>query len=195
MASADKPGSACCAAIQSIAAACIVLLVLNACANEQNGNPLISAARIEQVRFTPLENGILYPGSELRIEMRYLIQAGDRLTDGDYFAAIEVASPDQGFLFLHACGGEPRRSLERASGHVTLRCRMRLDPYHDAHSGMLMRVRIYQRTDPARSVMIASSDAAAFQLRAPAIEPWQQIFMERCPATGDRDGSVRVCRG
>lgn len=113
---------------------------------------------------------------------------------GSYFAVVEVSSPDHRQWFLDACGGAARRPLALASGSITLRCRMRLDPVRIAQDSMLMRVRIYQQTSPGRSVMLASSEPAELQLRVPAIETWQRVFMDRCPPARPRDGGVIVCR-
>ena len=171
-----------------------VATVLNACTGSQGTSPQIAAARIERVSMSPDQGGVLFPGTELAVEMDYSIDAAVAGAGGTYFAVVEISSADHHRLFLDACGGRSRQSLLEARGRITLSCRMRLDPYRHDQDTMLMRVRIYQRTDPHRSVMLASSETSEFQLRMPAIEPWQRVFMDRCPSSGRRDGAVVVCR-
>jgi len=165
-----------------------------ACTGSQGTSPQIASARIERVSVSPDRGGIVFPGSELAVEMEYSIETAGAGRENVYFAVVEISSTDQHRLFLDACGGRSRQSLPEARGQITLSCRMRLDPYRQDQDTMLMRVRIYQRTDPHRSVMLASSEASVFHLRVPAIEPWQRVFMDRCPSSGQRDGAVVVCR-
>lgn len=164
-----------------------------ACSGPHGNSTELAEARIEQFRIYP-QNGILYPGSELSVELVYSIESREPDAVESYFATVEVSSADHRQLFLDACGGSARRPLTVASGRITLRCHMRLDPLRSAHDAMLMRVRIYQQTAPGRSVMLASTEPAALRLRVPAIEPWQRVFMDRCPSSGRRDGAVVVCR-
>ncbi len=171
-----------------------VVTVLNACTGPQGTSPNIAAARIERISVSPDQGGVVFPGSELTVEMEYFIETADFGTEDAYFAVVEISSTDHHRLFLEACGGQSRQALAESRGRITLSCRMRLDPYRHDQDALLMRVRIYQRTDPHRSVMLASSDATVIQLRVPAIEPWQRLFMDRCPSSGQRDGAVVVCR-
>lgn len=172
----------------------IAAMALASCSGSQQVSPVIAAARIEQMHFSPGQGSTVYPGTELNIEMEYLIDNGEGTLPGHYFAIVEVSSADQQRLYLDACGGHPRRSLTAPGGRVRLHCRMRLDPAGRTQGIMSLQVRIYQRTDPDRRVMIASSEAASFHLRSHAIEPWQRAFMDRCPPPGKHDGTVRVCR-
>lgn len=172
----------------------VVAMMLASCSPSRHISPVIAAARIEQMHFSPGHGSTVYPGTELSIEMEYLIVNGEGAPPGDYFAIVEVSSADRQRLYLDACGGYPRRSLSAPGGRVHLHCRMRLDPAGHTQGVMSLQVRIYQRTDPDRRVMLASSEAASFHLRSHAIEPWQRAFMDRCPPPGKRDGSVRVCR-
>ena len=192
MASARINGSICTTAVGLVAIA--VVMALASCSRSQNLSPVIAAARIEQMRFSPDQGSTVYPGTELAIDMEYLIETGEGAPPGVYFAVVEVSSADHRRLYLDACGGHPRRSLTAPGGRVRLHCRMRLDPAGHTQGVVSLQVRIYQRTDPDRRVMLASSEAASFRLRSHAIEPWQRAFMDRCPPPGKHDGTVRVCR-
>ncbi len=172
----------------------MVAMALVSCSGSQHVSPLIAAARIEQMRFSPGQGSTVYPGTELNIEMEYLIDNGEGTLPGDYFAIVEVSSADRQRLYLDACGGDSRRVLTSPGGRVRLHCRMRLDPAGHTQGVLSLQVRIYQRTDPDRRVMLASSEAVSFRLRSHAIEPWQRAFMDRCPPPGKHDGTVRVCR-
>ena len=184
------PGWRCSAALGLIA----VAVVLASCSRSLHVSPVIAAARIEQMHFSPDQGSTVYPGTELAIDMEYLIETGEGAPPADYFAVVEVSSADHRRLYLDACGGHPRRSLTAPGGRVRLHCRMRLDPAGHTQGVVSLQVRIYQRTDPDRRVMLASSEAASFRLRSHAIEPWQRAFMDRCPPPGKHDGTVRVCR-
>lgn len=192
MVSARFNGSICSPAVGLVAIT--VAMALASCSRSQNFSPVVSAARIEQVRFSPGQGSTVYPGTELAIDMEYQIETGEGAPPGDYFAVVEVSSLDHRRLYLEACGGHPRRSLTAPGGRVRLQCRMRLDPAGHTQGVMSLQVRIYQRTDPDRRVMLASSEAASFRLRSHAIETWQRVFMDRCPAPGKDDGTVLVCR-
>jgi hypothetical protein len=170
-----------------------VIAVAGACSGPHGNSAELAVAHIDRFRIEP-DSEIVYPGSELSVEIAYSIESPEADAMESYYAAVEVSSLDHRQWFLDACGGAARRPLPLASGRITLRCRMRLDPVRIAHDSMLMRVRIYQQTSPGRSVMLASSEAAVLQLRVPAIEPWQRVFMDRCPPARPGDGGVIVCR-
>lgn len=154
----------------------------------------ISTATISQPKLVPAPGQPIATGVRVQMDAEYAIANFDP-APGVYYAVSEIHASDHRTLYLHGCGHGSRVTLSKSTGNLHLHCHMKVPVVGDENlRSVHLALRLYQRTSPNVSEMIATSEPIDYQVRNNDIVHRALPTLSPCAEILQDDGRVHICR-